>query len=114
MADRRRARYLQRAGRITGSTTKLWRGKPMSDRRTWLVLPMTFLVLATNAAAQAFRVEGLRTEYMVNPIGIDVPAPRLSWVLAADRRGAMQSAYEIRVTADRNIAVWHSGKVTSD
>ena len=86
----------------------------MSDSRTWLVLPITLVALTANAAAQTVRVEGLRTENMVNPIGIDVPAPRLSWMLAADRRGTMQSAYEIRITGDRGVAVWNTGKVASE
>src|SRR5215831_12867299 len=114
MADDRRARYLQRADRITGSHQAMARHTTMSDRRTRLLLPITLLAVATNAAAQTFRVERLRTENMVNPIGIDVPAPRLSWMLAADRRGTMQSAYEIRITGDRGVAVWNSGKVVSD
>jgi alpha-L-rhamnosidase len=53
----------------------------------------------------------------VNPLGIDEPAPRLSWMLHAERRGTMQSAYEIRVA--RSIGelgrrpVWSTGKVAS-
>jgi alpha-L-rhamnosidase len=60
----------------------------------------------------------LRTEYATNPIGIDEPAPRLSWVLRAPRRGTLQSAYEIRVgKSTTDIArspTWSSGKVASD
>ena len=48
------------------------------------------------AGAQGFHVERLRTEYATNPIGIDETAPRMSWMLHADRRGS-QSAYELRV-----------------
>ena len=55
---------------------------------------------AAAAQAQPFHLEGLRTEYHVDPIGIDVRAPRLSWKLHAERRGTTQSAYEIRVAAD--------------
>ncbi|HEU4721355.1 MAG TPA: hypothetical protein VFS59_08330, partial [Gemmatimonadaceae bacterium] len=44
-----------------------------------------------SAAAQTFHLERLRTEHATNPIGIDEPAPRLSWTLHADRRGTRQS-----------------------
>ncbi len=40
----------------------------------------------------------LRCEYRVNPLGIDVAAPRLSWQVNDARRGAVQTAYEIQVS----------------
>jgi hypothetical protein len=40
-------------------------------------------------------VTNLCCEYRSNPLGIDVLAPRLSWVLASNRRGARQTAYQI-------------------
>ena len=63
-------------------------------------------------------VTSLRTEYLVDPLGIDETQPRLSWRLATDRRGACQLAYRIRVASspegldqpDR----WDSGRVESD
>ena len=76
------------------------------------------VLLATGAAAQSFHVEHLRTEYAKDPIGIDDPAPRLSWSLHSDRRGTMQTAYEVRVATEPMGLVgkplWTSGKVTSD
>ena len=64
------------------------------------------------------RVEGLRTEYATNPIGIDERAPRLSWRIAAARRGTMQRAYEIRVAADSaslsRAPLWSTRRVESD
>jgi len=67
--------------------------------------------------AQILRIEGLKTEYQQNPIGIDVRAPRLSWRIQADRRGTMQSAYQIRVATDSGslarAPLWDSGKVPS-
>ena len=59
-------------------------------------------------------------EYAVNPIGIDVPDPRFSWILAASRRGQVQSAYQILVASsaqalDRDAGdQWDSGMVASD
>jgi len=58
----------------------------------------------------------LTCEYFTNPLGIDVRQPRLSWKLQADGRGALQSAYQLRVAAnpDGSGLVWDTGKVESD
>ena len=48
---------------------------------------------------------GLRVEYAVRPIGLDVAAPRLMWKLPS----GLQSAYEVRVTDGGKV--WDSGKV---
>jgi alpha-L-rhamnosidase len=61
----------------------------------------------------------LRCEYLVNPIGIDVSQPRLSWILQDDRRGASQTAYQIMVATDSLSLIqgkpdcWNSGKIKS-
>ncbi len=71
-------------------------------------------------AASVVRVLSLRTEYKENPLGIDVANPRLSWKLTSDRRGTMQTAYEIRVArSERDLRsgarlVWSSSRVASD
>ncbi len=62
-------------------------------------------------------VEGLRCEYLVNPVGIDVEKPRLSWALISGAREHAQSAYQILVAGSlqnlqRNDGdLWNSGKV---
>jgi len=62
----------------------------------------------------------LRVEYLTNPIGLDEPKPRLSWIVDDARRGAVQSAYELAVGEDRAALeqdqrlTWTSGKVASD
>jgi len=59
---------------------------------------------------------GLRCEYLVNPLGIDTPAPRFSWVLEHSERGQGQSAYEIILASQADAATgdcWASGKVDS-
>ena len=70
-------------------------------------------------SAPALRVEGLRTEYKENPLGIDGRAPRLSWRIAAKVRNVRQAAYHIRVARSagdlrsaRNL-LWDSGRVAS-
>ena len=63
--------------------------------------------------ASPLGVYDLRCEYQDNPLGIDVIHPRLSWKLVSERRGAMQSAYQIRVR-DENGNLWDTCKVVSD
>lgn len=68
-------------------------------------------------------VEQLRCEYLKDPVGIDTPQPRLSWVLEASQRSARdqrQSACEILVASSRQKLkagdgdLWDSGKVGSE
>jgi alpha-L-rhamnosidase len=67
-------------------------------------------------------VDGLRCEYLVNPIGIDVETPRLSWGLidAKSVCGQQQMGYQILIATslaklnDRDADVWNSGKVVSN
>lgn len=59
-------------------------------------------------------------EYRVNPLGIDVAAPRFSWQLVSDRNGARQIAYRILVASDPDLLsegkadLWDSGRVETD
>ena len=59
----------------------------------------------------------LRTEYLENPVGIDIVPPKFSWNLEGP--GKYQSAYEIRAAhsaeeLSEGICIWESGKVLSD
>jgi alpha-L-rhamnosidase len=80
----------------------------------WLGL---VLVLGGVAGAQ---VTGLRCEYLVDPVGLDVAQPRLSWLLASRERGARQTAYQVLVAATPELLAagrgdrWDSGKVASN
>ena len=62
----------------------------------------------------------LRCEYKENPLGLDEPRPRLSWIVNDDRRGARQSAYRVLVASSPRALdadegdLWDSGKVDSD
>lgn len=64
-------------------------------------------------------ITNLRTEYKVNPVGIDILHPRLSWEITSNRRDIFQTAYQIRIseTVDKLKAgkdlIWDSGKVES-
>jgi alpha-L-rhamnosidase len=64
-------------------------------------------------------VKNLRCEYKVDPVGIDVRKPRLSWELASAEKGVLQTSYEVRVAGSeakmaRGKAIWDSGKQASD
>ena len=51
----------------------------------------------------------LRTEYMKNPVGIDIAVPRLFWHCDGGKR---QTAYQIIAWCD-GLQVWNTGKVQS-
>jgi len=86
---------------------------------TFALLFFVALLQAQPPAAAELGAHGLRCEYLVNPVGIDVRKPRLSWVLnpAANVRG--QSAYRVLVASNPALLqkdtgdLWDSGRVTS-
>ncbi len=74
------------------------------------------------AMAAAIHPQQLRLEYRENPLGIDVAAPRFSWLAAAadpKARGLRQTAYRILVSSNESALragsgdLWDSGKVAS-
>lgn len=71
-------------------------------------------------SASDLRVSHLRCEYLVAPLGIDEPAPRLSWEIESNRRGARQVAWRVRVAstteklAEDKGDLWDSGRVESN
>jgi alpha-L-rhamnosidase len=64
--------------------------------------------------------EGLRCEYLANPLGIEQIQPRLSWIIQSAGRAKTQSAYRVLVASDPKRLekdtgdFWDSGKVMSD
>ena len=52
----------------------------------------------------------LKTEYLINPIGMDIRHPRLMWNCEG---GTKQTAYRVVAKTDGQI-VWDSGKVVSE
>jgi alpha-L-rhamnosidase len=61
-----------------------------------------------------------RCEYRDDPLGIDVIAPRLSWIVSSTRRGQKQTAYHVLVASDLPTLgrdegdLWDSGRIASD
>ncbi len=92
-------------------------------QNTFRILLTAIVLLSTDsviAADKNVAVKDLRCEYLVNPLGIDVTQPRLSWIIETDKRNWSQSAYQILVATSaeklkQNKAdLWDSGKVKSD
>ncbi|MEK7780180.1 MAG: family 78 glycoside hydrolase catalytic domain, partial [Verrucomicrobiota bacterium] len=93
----------------------------------WMLLCSVGLAAATVIPVPVgLRLTDLRCESAVNPLGLDVAQPRLSWKLAGTGRGQRQTAYRIEVyseaemkriqgiTASARPDLWDSGKVSSD
>ncbi len=64
------------------------------------------------------KVENLLCENVINPIGIDITKPLMSWSLLSDKRGTSQTAYEIMVSNDMDSfdvkkLVWTTKKIFS-
>ncbi|MGB2623670.1 MAG: glycoside hydrolase family 78 protein [Candidatus Acidiferrum sp.] len=87
-----------------------------------MLLCLSSCVSSSALAAQTeapLAVTDLRCEYKVDPLGIDVKKPRLSWVLESADKGVRQTSYEVRVAgSEKDLAkgklLWDSGKQESD
>ncbi|MBI4580657.1 MAG: glycoside hydrolase family 78 protein [Planctomycetes bacterium] len=61
----------------------------------------------------------LRCEYLVSPLAVDTPQPRLSWEVQSADRGVQQTAYQILAAGSRDALandradLWDTGKVAS-
>src|SRR3954468_5169425 len=82
-----------------------------------------FTLLAVGPLLAQVRPVQLKCEYRVNPVGIDVKSPRLSWILESPdpkARGIKQSAYRLLVAstsealAQNKGDLWDTGQVQSD
>lgn len=82
------------------------------------LLPLPFLVAICSASMSPV---GLRCESRIDPLGIDIAQPLLSWQLVdgGDVRGQYQTAYQIQVASSIRLLgadradLWDSGRVTS-
>src|SRR5690554_1451025 len=84
---------------------------------------MVFFALSIFSCKQAgspVHLTGLKCEFQENPLGIDRENPLLQWRLEDERRGALQTAYQVIVSGssedaeDNNGNIWDSGKVMSE
>lgn len=90
--------------------------------KKYLPLLLFFVIPFSNAPAYAHGAispTDLKTEWMVNPLGVDVLKPGLSWVLTSSERGQSQLGYQILVASSEaslaadNGDVWNSGHINS-
>jgi alpha-L-rhamnosidase len=84
---------------------------------------LTALLLLGLAAVSfgQLSIKNPTVEYRKNPIGLDEPLPRFSWIIdAGGRRNVTQAYYEIRVSTDGEALkkgkqiLWTSGRTKSD
>lgn len=61
---------------------------------------LLFIFCSAPIFAFAQNPSQLKTEYLVNPIGIDNPNPRLTWQMADTRIGAKQTSFRLMVNTD--------------
>ena len=71
-------------------------------------------------AEDLLSVANLRCEAEINPLGIDVSRPRLSWKYRPSDRGRTQAAFEVLVysrledlKSDKEANLWSSGRIAS-
>ena len=81
-------------------------------------ISILLMVISGSLLAQDLSVKDLTCEYKVNPLGIDVLQPRLSWKITGAGNNIMQTAWSVRVATDPKFSqskiVWESGKIASD
>ena len=83
-----------------------------------LLISSTIFVQSVNAAAPVKPIN-LRTEYLVNPLGLENAHPRLTWMLDDNRHGAKQTAFQVIVGTDSMAvsrgagSMWATPKVNS-
>ena len=84
---------------------------------TLVFLSFYFHITAQNSAITVY---DLKSEYLTNPIGLDTKKPRFTWKIKDQRRGAVQSAYQITVGTDSakvasgQGSLWKTQKIKSD
>src|SRR4028119_1215661 len=77
------------------------------------------LIMVALTSESQTKVGQLLCENKVDPVGIDMIKPSLSWQLTSGGRNIMQTAYEILVATDAASlksgkgSTWSSGKVAS-
>ena len=97
-----------------------WRFSTARAHRLSTLLLAVCVLLVQCLHVTAAVIENLRCEYLHNPLGVDALNPRLSWELASNRRGEVQTAYRVLVASSQELLkqdkcdLWDSGRVASD
>lgn len=84
-----------------------------------IILIAANLLQSCTTGETNFSPGNLKCEYLINPLGIDSPNPRLTWQMIDERKGAFQYSYQIIISADsaelkkNKGTAWNSGKIKS-
>lgn len=88
-------------------------------KKICIFILLTLMVTIHKEVIAGCEAGNLKCEYLVNPLGIDSPNPRLTWFIVDSSRAAAQSAWQIIVGTD-SLKVsngegdkWNSGKINS-
>jgi alpha-L-rhamnosidase len=85
-----------------------------------LFLVVSFLIFTGCNSQQDTEVKDLTVEYLINPVGVDIPSPRFSWKIASAGRGVYQEASRIIVSErpeevkKKTGNIWDSGRIPGD
>ncbi|MNK60222.1 Bacterial alpha-L-rhamnosidase [compost metagenome] len=88
--------------------------------KTYISIIMLLLLLPFQKLVAQVSLQNLKCEMLVNPLGIDVTQPRLSWEILSSKRNVTQKAYQVLVAStDEKLAqnegdLWNSGKVNNE
>jgi alpha-L-rhamnosidase len=102
-----------------GNFTINFRVRVSNANGSTLSPPLQLVVTNASSSLSAATAGNLRCEYLLNPLGIDINRPRLSWMMSSGGRGARQTAYQILVASSptnlsQNIGdLWNSGTIIS-
>lgn len=72
----------------------------LSAGKLFSIIFLCFFSVYEVLAAEPCKPVGLKTEYLVNPLGLDTQHPRFTWYLQDSRQGAKQTAYHIYIGTD--------------
>ena len=82
-----------------------------------IIIVGTVLLSGIHGTSEEVYLTNLRCEMLVNPEGIDISNPRLSWEISSGQRNTVQTAYQVIVasTPEKLTAgegdLWNSGIV---
>ena len=88
--------------------------------RTIIKVFILFLLAGACVEHPKMTITDLKCEQRVDPLGLDILNPRLSWVLESIHRGAKQTAYQILVASDLKQLnanrgdIWDTEKIVSN
>ncbi|MBZ4190031.1 alpha-L-rhamnosidase [Niabella beijingensis] len=79
----------------------------------FLFLAGSLFISTLSMAQSGTGASRLRCEHLTDPLGIDNPLPRFSWVLQDNEPGAVQQSYQVTVQKEDGQEMWNSGTVAS-